>query len=226
MRIVRQTPAELVVRDSSIWISIVCALAAGFVLYFVIAKNEQRGWIAIAVWLLFALAWVRRSTFTFSAALQRIEWKRLRYFRIAGGTIPFSDVQSINIESISSDKGTLIYRLAIATASQGIVPMADVYSGSGQHYFESLRETIQEFVKPKASGTPKTGFSSASASIPLNPDAARTAALNDSIRGLLQQGRKMDAILLVRQSEHLDLTEATFRVTHIENELKSEGVGH
>lgn len=224
MKIIRQTPAELVVQDSSLWISLICALAATFLLYFVVAQHQTRVWYAIAFFLLCALVWLRRSTFTFSAATQRIDWNRLRFFTTKTGTIAFSDVRSINIESSSSDKGTLTYRLAIATISQGIVPMSGVYT-SGQRHIESLRDTVQQFVKPADSGATPAAFSTASASIPLNADAARTAALNDSIRGLLQQGRKVDAILLVRQSEHLDLTEATFRVNHIESQLRSERVG-
>lgn len=223
MKVVRQTPAELVVRDSSVWLSVVLALAALLPLYIALTQGDRRLFTPAGLLLLFALAWVRRSAFTFSAALQRIDWRRVRYFRVATGTIPFSDVQSINIESTSGANGVIIYRLALATASQGIVPMSDVYS-SGEQRIASVRDTIQQFVKPANSSAAAPGFSATSASIPVNPDAARTAALNDSIRGFLQQGRKVDAILLVRQTEHLDLTEATFRVNHIEKELKSQGV--
>lgn len=224
MKIVRQTPSELVVQGSSIWISAVFLGATLFVSYFAVFQGDRRAIWAAVISLLIALAWLRRSTFTFNAALQRIDWKRVRYFRMAGGTIPFSDVRSINLESTTGSKGALTYRLAIATNSQGIVPMSDVYS-AGQARFEALREAIQQFVKSAASGAVTPGFSSASASIPVNPDAARTAALNDSIRGLLEQGRKVDAILLVRQTEHLDLTEATFRVNHVEAQLRSARVG-
>lgn len=223
MKIVRQSPAELVVRDSSMWLSAIFALAALMPLYIAVAHADRRAFTPAGVLLLVAAVWARRSTFTFNAATQTIEWNRLRWFRVRSGTIPFSDVRSINIESMSSESVTT-YRLAIATASQGIIPMSDAYSGGSVKHYEDLRDAIQQFVKPSATSAMTSGFSTASASIPLNSDAARTAALNDSIRGLLQQGRKVDAIVLVRQSEHLDLTEATFRVNHIEHQLKSEGV--
>ena len=223
MKIVRQTPDELVVRDSSMWLSAIFALCALMPLYIAVAHSDRRAFMPAAVLLLVAFVWARRSTFTFSAATQRIEWRRLRWLRARTGTIPFSDVQGIQVQTISSDNGTLIYRLAIATASQGIVPMSDAYSGGGLKRYEDLRDTLWHFVRPERP-TGSSALSAANVTLPLNPDAARTAALNDSIRGLLQQGRKVDAILLVRQSEHLDLTEATFRVNHIEHELKSDGV--
>jgi hypothetical protein len=222
MKIVSQTPAELVVRDSSMWLSAIFALLALMPLYIALAHNDRRAFTPAAVLLLIAFVWARRSTFTFSAATQRIEWSRLRWLRAKTGTIPFSDVQGIQIQSISSDKGVLIYRLAIATTSQGIIPMSDEYSGGGLKRYEDLRDTLWNFVRPERPTS--SAFSPSTATLPINPDAARTAALNDSIRGLLQQGRKVDAILLVRESEHLDLTEATFRVNHIESELKSSGV--
>lgn len=224
MRIIRQTPTELVVRDSSLWMSAVFVGAALFVAYFAIFQGDRRAIGAAAISLLIGIAWARRSTFTFNAAAQRIKWKRLRFLTTKTGTIPFSDVHGINVESTSSDKGTLTFRLAIATASQGTLPMSDVYSG-GQQHIESLRETIQQFVKPSASGDETPDSAVTSASKPLNADAARTAALNDLVRGLLQQGRKIDAIILVRQTEHLDLTEATFRVNQVENQMRSEKVG-
>lgn len=223
MKIVRQTPDELVVRDSSMWLSTIFALFALMPLYIAVAHGDRRAFTPAAVLLLIAVVWARRSTFTFSAATQRIEWRRLRWLRARTGMIPFSDVQGIQVQSISSDKGILIYRLAIATASQGIVPMSDEYSSGLLQRYEDLRETLWHFVRPERPAG-SSAFSAATATLPVNPDAARTAALNDSIRGLLQQGRKVDAILLVRQTEHLDLTEATFRVNHIENELKSHGV--
>lgn len=224
MKIVGQTPSELVVRDSSMWLSAIFALFALMPLYIAVAHGDRRAFTPAAVLLLIAFVWARRSTFTFSAATQRIEWRRLRWLRARTGTIPFSDVQGIQMQSITRDKGILIYRIAIATTSQGIIPMSDEYSGGGSKRYEDLRDTLWNFVRPQRS-TGSSTFSAATATLPVNPDAARTAALNDSIRGLLQQGRKVDAILLVRQTEHLDLTEATFRVNHIEGEIKSQNVG-
>ena len=218
MKIVRQSPHELVVRDSSLWLSAIFIAAAVFLLYFVVVQGDRRALVAMAVTLALALVWARRSTFTFNAATQRIDYTRLRWLRTASGTIPFSDVQAIDVQTMSGENGTMIYRLALATR-EGAVPMSDEYSG-GQKHVESLRDTIQQFVQPGASAN--FGVFARPAA---NPDAARTAALDDSVRNLLQQGRKVDAILLVRQTEHLDLTEATFRVNHIENLIKSEEVG-
>ena len=218
MKIVGQSPNELVVRDSSLWLSAIFIAAALLLLYFFVVQGDRRALVAMAVTLALALVWARRSTFTFNAATQRIDYTRLRWLRTASGTIRFSDVQAIDIQAMSGDNGTTIYRLALATR-EGTVPMSDEYSGS-QKQIDSLRDRIQQFIRPARS----QNFSVFTAPA-ANPDAARAAALDGSVRSLLQQGRKVDAILLVRESEHLDLTEATFRVNHIENQIKSEEVG-
>lgn len=218
MKIVRQTSSELVIRDSTLWLSAIFIAAALFLLYFAVFQAQRRALVAMAVMLMIALVWARRSTFTFSMATQRVDWTRLRWLRTKSGIIPFSDLQGIEMQTTTSDKGLIIYRLALVTR-QGVVPMSDEYS-SGHQHIEKVRTTIQQFIRPAASAT----FSAFAPAAP-NPDAARTATLNDSVRSLLREGRKVDAILLVQRSEHLDLTEATFRVNHIENEIRSEKVG-
>lgn len=89
MRIVRQTTTELVVRDSSLWMSAVFVGAALFVSYFAIFQGDRRAIGAAGISPLIGIAWSRRSTFAFNAAAQRIEWRRLRFLTTGTGTIPF-----------------------------------------------------------------------------------------------------------------------------------------
>jgi hypothetical protein len=56
------------------------------------------------------------------------------------------------------------------------------------------------------SSSPPDQTEEAEAEMPANnPDAAHAAELDDSIRKLLKQGRKIDAILLVESTSHLEL---------------------
>ncbi|HEX4007070.1 MAG TPA: hypothetical protein VHX60_12920 [Acidobacteriaceae bacterium] len=223
MKIVRQTNSKIVVRDSSLWIASVCGVAFLVVFFATLATRNYRGTIASGLLLVFAIAWLRRSNFVFDGPAQMVRWKRLRYLRLASGAIPFSEVLAINVESSSSDKANVLtYRLSIATTG-GNVPMSDVYS-SGHGAVAALQDRLQSFVIP----------SRAPAASPLpdappdqsgDVDAQHTSQLNGSIRSLLQQGRKIDAILLVQRTDHLDLTEATFRVNQIDHQMKSERMG-
>lgn len=222
MKIVRQTPTEIVARDSSIWMTVI------FVVWFLVMAGitvraqNWRGFAFSFLLLLAAIAWLRRSTFTFDAARQMIFWSRLRTLRTAGGEIPFSAVQDIRIDEStggSSASSVTIYRPTIVTAS-GEVPMADVYS-SGHDHIVTLRNTLLAFVRGEPSADAGVG-----AAIQANPDADRAAQINQSVRALLREGRKVDAILLVQREDHLDLTEATFRVNQIDSQMRGDTVGN
>lgn len=218
MRIVRQTPTVIVVQDSSLWIAVICGLGFLLIAFLTAHAGNLKGVLCSPLLLIFALAWLRLSTFTFDAGAQMIRWRRLRVFRIASGAIPFGAVQDIRLEESSSDKANvMIYRLTIATAG-GDVPMSDVYSGSRDH-FDRLRQTLLAFVGGETLAAAGPG------AFADNPDAARAAEFSVKIRSLLREGRNIDAILLMQRTEHLDLTEATFRVNQIERLMKSEGVG-
>jgi len=221
MKIVRQTPTEIVVRDSSIWISVICGAGFLFILTMTARDGNWKGMLGSSLLLVFALAWLRRSTFSFDAGAQKIRWRRLRVLRLASGEIPFSAVQDIRIdETLGSGSGanTSIYRPVIVTAG-GDVPMADVYS-SGYDHFVRLRKTLLAFVRGER--TPEAGGGTMGS---VNPDADRASRLDQSVRALLREGRKVDAILLVQREDHLDLTEATFRVNQIDSQMRDDKEG-
>ncbi|HTW47787.1 MAG TPA: hypothetical protein VMD92_07555 [Acidobacteriaceae bacterium] len=212
MRIVRQNASAIVLQDSSLWVFVVCGAAALFVFAFALSHGQYRTLIAGVCLLLFALLWLRKSTFVFDAAAQSIRWTRFCTGRTFTGTIPFADVQDICVEATISGSTSAICRLSIQTAA-GTTPMSDAYSVH-QQYAATLRDTLLAFLRPSAGTTLAPSAT--------NADAEQTRQLNNSIRSLLAQGRKIDAILLVRQGEHLDLTEATFRVNQVANQMATK----
>lgn len=214
MKIIRQTPTEIVVRESSLWVGVVCGLIPAVLLGVTAAIRGWGAFIFSVLFLVFFFLNLRKYDFTFDAAAQMIRWRRFRSFAAASGAIPFSGVQDIALESTTSAKGnSMTYRLTLVTP-QGRVPMSDSYSG-GHDRICKLRETLLGFIAaPGARPAP-------AAATPGNPDEADAARLNADISVLLQQGRKVDAILLVQRTEHLDLTEATFRVNQIAHQSQS-----
>jgi hypothetical protein len=216
MKIVSQSETQIVVRDSSLWISVLCGLGFLFVLTLTTRAGNWKGMLGSGLLLVFAMAWVRRSTFTFDASAQKIRWRRLRMFRMASGELPFSAVQDIRLDESTgggSASNVTIYRPTIVTAS-GDVPMADVYS-SGCDHITGLRKKLLAFVRGEPVAVSGPG------AVADNTDATDAAELNESIRALLQQGRKVDAILLVQRTDRLDLTEATFRVNQVDIQMKT-----
>ena len=86
--------------------------------------------------------------------------------------------------------------------------MSDGYGGGGQWY-EKIREAIATFIKLDAASAAGTA------------SMAGDSELDASIRSLLEQGRKIDAVSLARTRKHLDLTQAVQRVNDVEKRMKA-----
>ena len=210
MHITRRTNQELVVLDSSIWISVFLLFVSAFVSYRLFAQADQKGLLIVALFLLFAALFWRREVVVFDAARQRATWTRRRLFKVATGTIPFSGIISgiiaIGLETTSAGH-SLSYRLAILT-TEGSIPMSDSYEGNLQKY-EEVKQEILEFVGIAPDKATSAG-------------PAPSTGIDDevSVRSLLKQGRKIDAIQLVRTTQNLSLTEAVERVAAINEQMK------
>ncbi|HEY6489792.1 MAG: hypothetical protein WCC26_08725 [Terracidiphilus sp.] len=205
MHIASQSPQELVVLDSSRWISGLCAGAGALVIILAAQKHEPKGFLGAAFFLLFAVLADRRTLFTFDALQRVVRWTGHRFLKAESGAIPFAHITGIAVEAMSAGDGGTTYRLALLTA-EGSTPMAYAYSGIGN--LRSIRETILSFMQPDAS---------------LRPTPESSAALADdaSLRSLLRQGRKIDAVSLLRSSESLSLTQAMQRVEAVDAEIKA-----
>ena len=210
MHISRQTPTELVVEDSSLWISYLCAGAGFLLLALSVAQNKPKGFLGAAFFLLCAAIFERKTTFTFDAMQRIVRWNGLKLFKRDSGEIRFDDITDIGTEASSGDR-VATYRLTVLTA-QGSIPMAYTYAGRTDGY-APLRQQILDFVKPGAYvPSPPPGI--LSNGIP--------ADLEPSIRSLLAQGRKIDAVTLLRSREQIGLADAVSRIGAIEKPGKAD----
>lgn len=204
MKIVRQSDTELILRESTLWISILLALAA-LPLFYASTLPGKRGNLILAIFFAVgALVWLRQATVAFDAAERAVRWRRMRFFRSASGTVPFSEITGIGTDSSSGSGGSTLYRLTLLTG-QAVIPFTDAYS-VGRDRCASLRDTTQRFLQTHR-GTP----------LP-----APASDLDDSLRALLRRGRKVEAVRLLESAEHLDLTRATERVNQLAARLRAE----
>jgi hypothetical protein len=201
MRIVRQTEQELVIRDSMTWLSVFFALVSSPMIYAALVHGTKGIQYPAGVFLLIALFCLRRTTFVFDARLRIVRWQGLRILKTYSGSMPFSEITEVGTETMPSPRGQPMYRLTLITP-QGRTPMSDGYGGGGQ-WLEKIREAIVAFIKQDAAS------------------AAGAAELDASIRSLLKQGRKIDAVTLVRTRENLGLTQAVQRVNDVEKRMKA-----
>jgi hypothetical protein len=151
-------------------------------------------------------------TFVFDVVRRTVHWSGRKLYKVESGTISFDEIIGVGTEmGPGSDDGGEGYRLALIT-TKGSIPMAYAYGGNSPRY-ESQRKTIPAFVRPDHSNTACLEVTSPNGAI----------AENDlSIRSLLIQRRKIDAITLVKTREDLDLTQAVQRVNDVEKKMKFE----
>ena len=209
MKITRQTETEIVVVDSCLWLAAFLFLVSLILLYPALFEGQPKFLITSGVFFLFGLLWLRRSKFTFDAAGRIVRYHCLRYLKTWSGSLPFEEIAGIEIETSSALHGGTIYRLAIATAHSS-VPMADAYGGSQTHY-ENMRQTIQTFVKGDV-------LSAAAKEAAITAPGGRQS----SVRSLLAQGRKIDAIQMLRNDEDIGLGEARQRVNAMEKDMAAK----
>lgn len=217
MKITRQTGTELVVEDGTLWIAALCVLGSLPLLGMGIAHRHVRLIAEALPWWLFAVVWLRRTRICFDRTQGTVVWQRLRYFRRASGNLPLSGLSAINIEtSLGGRGGANTYRLALATP-QGSFPFSDEYSG-GRMRCERVREAILEFLTGGAGAGRALSEGSGSATADAGSLDAETES---SVRALVAQGRRIEAIELLRRSG-MSLGEAVTRVNQIVAAIRPE----
>ncbi|HEX4005371.1 MAG TPA: hypothetical protein VHX60_04305 [Acidobacteriaceae bacterium] len=211
MHIARQTPQELVVVDSSRWVSALCAAGALMALRAASSHHKTAEWIAFALLVMFALIFFLRKTFIFDNTRRTVRWTGRTILKAESGEIAFDEINNIGTqETTATDRNfsVPVYRLAIET-SRATVPMSYNYSGRGDRY-SALRRQILEFVRPGSqSATPRL-------------EGAAAEAEEARLRALLREGHRTEAIALARSTESLGAAEAAERVEAIEAGIRQE----
>jgi hypothetical protein len=211
MKIVRHTETELVLEDSSLWLAAVMCAAAVFLAYGAFSTGKKLTLISAVLFVLFAFFSLHKTTIVFDSLRRIVNWQRLHFFKRSSGSIAYDDIKEIVMEtSTRNTEGRVTYRLAIATG-QGSWPMSESYGGNSERY-ASLGKEIREFLKL----TPLPN------AVVAQPSATDAGQLDASIRALLAQGQKIDAIKLLRSAKFIGLKEAKQRVDEIE---KQSGLG-
>ena len=90
--------------------------------------------------------------------------------------------------------------------------MAYAYTSSNSNGYAELRSQILGFIRPGLAGAPPD--------TDVNADGI-PADLDSSIRSLLNQRRKIDAIELLRSRGRIGLTEAVKRIDAVDKNMKA-----
>ena len=137
-----------------------------------------------------ALAFLRRDKTVFDDAARRLTWSKWTPFGRSGGTVAYDEVTSVTVETMSGSESVPSARVAIHTASDKI-PLTGHYSASLDQW-EPVATRIRQFV----------GLSAADLT-------------EDSLRAMVAEGRKIDAIRHLREKSGMSLADAKHAVEQL-----------
>jgi hypothetical protein len=197
---VEDTSSRLVLRDRTLWISLVCFAAVAALLIRFAAVPDNKLLLSAALSFAFGLPFLRTTDLVFDKALRQCSLRRLDMFRVTRQSLSFRDIRDVQVEvePQAGDSHVVSCRFSRVTAST-VIPLAMAYEPDLERY-NKMRETILDT---------------------LFAGAPRPQAL-DPVHALVRQGNIVSAVALLRKREGLDLVTARDRVAEIQNsDMKS-----
>jgi hypothetical protein len=162
--------------------------------------HESTPLIGTAFFLLGLLVTFERSRFEFDPALSCVRWSHTRTFARESGTIPFTRVQSVILQtSLGSSAVNPSYRVALIT-DRGELPLTTAYMAGFSKEYEAIASRIRTVLS-------------------MSPSASDIVL--DSVRASLDRGRRLDAVHLLRHHNGLSLNEAVRFVKQLQRPPQS-----
>ncbi len=198
MRIAENSPARLVLRDRTWWISVICLAAGAVLVANVLIRGEgEEQYFGAALFALFALcgvAFLRATEVVLDRGARSCVIRRLDIWRWQETRLNFGQITNVRVETGPGQRATSpeTCRLSLLTPG-GPVPLTAAYE-PGLERYGAMREAIMDMVF-KTSPRP---------------------AEPDPVAALVAEGRIIDAVVLLRKREKLDLTTARTRVAEIQ----------
>jgi hypothetical protein len=186
----------LLTYDSSVWskwaigITMLLLATAGYD-YFIGTRGDERliGLLAgAATTALTALVILEQARFRLDPITRLIEWDQRWGFRRRSGILKFADVQHVSVEVPIGDDGVPSRRIVFHLSNGTLLPLTVGYRPDTDNGIINAAQTIRGVLG----------------------QAPPTTA--ESVRALLAQGKKIDAIKLLVEREGLSLAEAKQRI--------------
>ena len=171
MKIVAQTPTELIIRDSALVIravgSFVAAIGAfAIALGFTSDPDGRVGAVPVVIGSLLVIGGLllaimpKRKTFAFSRAEKRFVIAKERFGRVERQAFPLDQVVDVTLEESPSSDGGSTYRISVTLADQRHIPWTSYYS-SGFASKQAIVGVVHQFLRLDPMPSPETGVASA-----------------------------------------------------------------
>jgi hypothetical protein len=191
----------LVVRYDASALTTVMLVAAALFLgvagydYFIGVRGTERlvGLLASAVTLLLvALLFFESSSFQFSRATRTVIWRRRWAMRRRSGSLAFGDIVSVQAERPMGDDGTPSRRIVLRTKDGGTIPITVGYQPDGDGAVLEIANRLRALLGQ-------------------SQEQNRT----QTVRTLVEAGKTIEAVRVLREEAGLSLTEAKRQVDEL-----------
>lgn len=189
---------ELVLGENTTWFSYPFFAVAVALIYWVWRRGHTwLGYIPGGIFLAMALGCLFENEVTFDGVRRQVRRTQRRLVWVSSKTIAFDDIRGVLVESDERDE-QLFYRLTLLTIN-GPAPISDSFNASERLHID-LRKKILKYLHMEAGNT----------------DGVLDEA---SIRLLLAQGRKAEAIQLLRSTKNIRAAAAKLQVEAVEAQI-------
>ena len=145
-----------------------------------------------------SIVFLETARFEFSHPTHIVTWRRRWALRERSGSIPFSEIQSVQVERPIGDTGTPSRRVTLKTKDGSVVPLTVGYRPDADDAIVKIADRIRAL---------------------LGHDAEATA--QQDLEGLIAAGKTIDAIRILRERDGLSLTDAKQRVDDLRRKASS-----
>ena len=145
-----------------------------------------------------SIVFLETARFEFSRPAHIVTWRRRWALRERSGSIPFSEIQSVQVERPIGDTGTPSRRVTLKTKDGSVVPLTVGYRPDADDAIVKIADRIRAL---------------------LGHDAEATA--QQDLEDLIAAGKTIDAIRILRERDGLSLTDAKRRVDDLRRKASS-----
>jgi hypothetical protein len=195
MRIVENTPARLVLRNRTLWLSWGLFGLAAVLMVPVVSHPNPQEFLVAALCAACGAVFLRATDVTFDRARRTCALRRLDIWRVMRVDLSFDDILDVQIDTLTDEDRPPTCRLSLVTTS-GTVPLTASYQPTLERFTQMRQAAIDAVFA----------------------DRTQPAAEDPVVR-LVRAGRTIDAIALLRQRDGLDLASAHSRVHALRERL-------
>ncbi|HVQ14379.1 MAG TPA: hypothetical protein VMS40_12345 [Vicinamibacterales bacterium] len=145
-----------------------------------------------------AIVFLETAHFELSRPRRIVIWRRRWALRERSGSIPFSEIQSVQVERPIGDTGTPSRRITLKTKDGSLVPLTVGYRPDADDAIVKIADRIRAL---------------------LGHDVEATA--RQDLEDLIAAGKTIEAIKVLRETQGLSLTDAKQRVDDLRRKASS-----